>query len=272
MATFREFIDQHFDEVLYPYLDLVKSRIARYAQVDPETFPANTARLIRLMPEAAQNANCPEIDAYVAMLSEQRLPAGFEMTEILEAMFYYKEILLPLIWRYERTAQGRRTLVEAADQAIKNIALHFAHAFVDLQIHNMERQREAMLELSTPVIKVWDGILALPLIGTIDSYRARQIMEELLHSVTTERAAIVLIDITGVPVVDTNVADHLIKTFRAAELLGAECLLVGVGPELAQTVVSLGVDLRSITSCADMRQGLTTAFRQLGLRVVKTDA
>ncbi|MCC7492411.1 MAG: STAS domain-containing protein [Fimbriimonadaceae bacterium] len=271
MAVFAAFIEQHFEEVLVPYLELVRHRIARYASADPLTFPENTRRMIHLLPVAAREPEHPDVLAFVDTLVHERLPAGFELTDILEAMCYYKDVVLDVAWRAEDDPARRREILEAVDRAIRSIAVRFARAFLDLQLHLMERQREAMLELSTPVIKVWDGILALPLIGTIDSWRARQIMEELLRSVAAERAAMVLIDITGVPVVDTNVADHLIKTFRAAELLGTECLLVGVGPELAQTIVSLGVDLRSIDSCADMRQGLTLAFRRLGLRVVPVD-
>lgn len=269
MAALEAFLQARLEDIVEPYLRTVKERVTRYAQVDPETFPANTRRLVALMPVAATSPNSPAIDDYVDDLVRQRLPAGFQLTDILEAMFFYKEIILPLVWDYTAEAELRRQLLTELDDAIRVIALRFARAFVELQMQMIDRQRQAVLELSTPVIKVWDGILALPLIGTIDTYRARQIMEELLKAVSHERAAIVLIDITGVPVVDTNVADHLIQTIRAAELLGTDCLLVGIGPELAQTIVGLGVDLRNITSAGDMRHGLTLAFRRLGYQVVR---
>ncbi|NUP98636.1 MAG: STAS domain-containing protein [Armatimonadetes bacterium] len=268
MTPLYDFIQAHLDEILEPYLALVKERIPRYGQADPETFPENTRRMLEVLPLAAADPRASEVAGYVDHLIEQRLPAGFQLTDILEAIFHYKDLIIPLIWEHEPQPQRRRDLVDALLEGIQNVGLVFARHFVDQQVALVEKQRLAMLELSTPVINVWDGILALPLIGTIDTYRARQIMDELLGKIAAQRAAIVLLDITGVPVVDTNVADHLIKTIRAAELLGARCMLVGIGPELAQTVVSLGVDLRSIASTADMRQGLNLAFQRLGLEVV----
>lgn len=268
MGVFADFLTQHEDAIVEEYLALVYAKVQRYAQALPETFPENTRRLVRLFPIAAEDAQADEIDDYVDSLVQQRLPAGFQLTDIMEAMFLYDDVILPMVWRVLTDPAERQVVAAALHQSTQAVALKFARRFVELQLNLLERQRQAVLELSTPVIKMWDGILTLPLIGTIDSYRARQIMEELLSSVAKEQAAIVLIDITGVPVVDTNVADHLIKTVRAAELLGAECLLVGIGPELAQTLVSLGIDLRSITTAADLRQGLNLAFHRVGLRVV----
>ncbi len=269
MSALREFVEEHLEDILEPYLELVRQRVERYAQADPETWPDNTRRMINLLPVAADDAKAPAVGEFVDHLVHERLPAGFELNEILEAMFLYKEVILPLIWQHESQPKGRLRLINLLDDAIRHFSLRFCSAYIELQMQMMDRQRQAMLELSTPVINVWDGILALPLIGTIDTYRARQIMDELLTTVAREQASVVLIDITGVPVVDTNVADHLIKTIHAAELLGTHCYLVGIGPELAQTIVGLGVDLRSITSTADMRQGLTLAFKRLGLGVVK---
>jgi rsbT co-antagonist protein RsbR len=267
MADLGKFINTHFQTILERYLKEVRSHVERYGRSEPPTFVENTRRLIGLFPLAAKAPRAPEVLDFVQLLCQQRLPMGFQLSDVLEAMYLYNDVVLPLIWEHTEEAEGRE-LVLAFQDAVEAVALRFADAFVQLQMHVLEAQRQAVLELSTPVIKVWDGILALPLIGTVDSYRAKQIMEDLLKEVATEQAGIVLIDITGVPVVDTNVADHLIRTIKAAELLGTECLLVGIGPELAQTIVSLGVDLSRITSCADMRQGLTVGFRKLGLDVL----
>jgi rsbT co-antagonist protein RsbR len=137
------------------------------------------------------------------------------------------------------------------------------------KLHTIELQTQAILELSTPVIQVWDDILVLPLVGTIDTARAQQIMESLLESVVQRRAAVVILDVTGVPVVDTKVANHLIKTIDAARLLGAEALLTGVSPTNAQTLVRLGVDLTSITTRSSLQAGLRRAFELTRQRVVK---
>jgi rsbT co-antagonist protein RsbR len=132
-------------------------------------------------------------------------------------------------------------------------------------------QHAAILELSTPVIQIYDGILVLPLIGTIDSARTRQIMENLLARVVETQSEVVILDLTGVSVVDTAVANHLMKTVQAAELLGTSCLLTGISPAIAQTLVHLGVDLGQIATCATLKMGLAHAFARLGLAVRKVE-
>ncbi|NDD29231.1 MAG: STAS domain-containing protein [Proteobacteria bacterium] len=126
-------------------------------------------------------------------------------------------------------------------------------------------QREAILELSTPVIEISDGVMVLPLIGTIDSVRTRQIMDSLLNRVVETQAEIVILDLTGVAVVDTAVANHLMKTVEAAELLGTRCIITGISPAIAQTLVHLGVDLGRITTSATLRTGLKLAWRSQGV-------
>lgn len=140
--------------------------------------------------------------------------------------------------------------------------------------------RESMIEdeyqkvirgLSTPVIEVWENILVMPLIGVIDSGRARQIMEQLLDRIVALQSEIVILDITGVPMVDSDVADHLVRTTRAAELVGARTILVGISPQVAQTLVRLGVSLAGVETGADLRSGLETAFGHLGYELVHTE-
>lgn len=132
-------------------------------------------------------------------------------------------------------------------------------------------QRQAILELSTPVIQIWEGILVLPLIGTIDSVRTRQIMENLLARVVETQAEVVILDLTGVSVVDTAVANHLMKTVEAAELLGTSCLLTGISPAIAQTLVHLGVDLGHISTCASLKMGLQQALSRLGISLKRVE-
>ena len=128
-------------------------------------------------------------------------------------------------------------------------------------------QRKAILELSTPVIQIWEGILVLPLIGTIDSARTRQIMEDLLTRVVETQSEVAILDLTGVSVVDTAVANHLMKTVEAAELLGTRCILTGISPAIAQTLVHLGVDLGHIVTCSTLKTGLQRALRMRGMGV-----
>ncbi len=138
-----------------------------------------------------------------------------------------------------------------------------------LQQEIIETQRQALRELSTPIVPVLEGVLVLPLVGSIDTGRAQQIMETLLEAVGRHQAEAVLIDITGVPVVDTGVANHLLQVTQAAALLGSECVLVGISPEVAQTVVSLGVDLSSIATQANLQSGIEYAIEKTGWRIVK---
>jgi anti-anti-sigma regulatory factor len=135
----------------------------------------------------------------------------------------------------------------------------------------LKAQAKAIEELSTPVIQLWDGILALPLIGTIDSARVKQIMENLLNEIVTNKSSQVVIDITGVPIVDTGVASRLMRTVEAARLLGAECILTGISPVIAQTLVTVGIDLGSIKTEGTLKNGLESALKKLSMRVIEND-
>ncbi len=138
-----------------------------------------------------------------------------------------------------------------------------------LQEEAIEAQRQALRELSTPIVPVLEDVLVLPLVGSIDTRRAQQIMDALLEAIGGHQAEVVIIDITGVPVVDTGVANHLLQVTRAAALLGAECVLVGIAPEVAQTVVSLGVDLSGVVTQADLQSGIEYALKRTGRRIVE---
>ncbi|HWQ89502.1 MAG TPA: STAS domain-containing protein [Desulfitobacteriaceae bacterium] len=140
-------------------------------------------------------------------------------------------------------------------------------AFVEYQEEMIKQQAKAIEELSTPVIQLWDGILALPLIGTIDSARVKQIMENLLNQIVITKSSQVVIDITGVPIVDTGVASRLMRTVEAARLLGAECILTGISPIIAQTLVTLGINLGNILTRATLKNGLESALNNLGMLV-----
>jgi rsbT co-antagonist protein RsbR len=126
------------------------------------------------------------------------------------------------------------------------------------------KQRESILELSTPCIKVWDGVLVIPLIGALDTRRSQRLTEELLTSIGDTQSQIAIIDITGVPTVDSAVANHLLKTASSVRLMGAECVITGIRPEVAQTIIHLGIDLSNIETLSTLAEGLKWAFKQLG--------
>ena len=133
----------------------------------------------------------------------------------------------------------------------------------------IRRQQEELLELSTPVVKLWEGILALPLIGTLDSARTQVVMESLLERIVETDSTIAIIDITGVPTVDTLVAQHLLKTVAAARLMGADCIISGIRPQIAQTIVHLGVDLSEVTTKASLADAFVVALQRTGFAIVR---
>jgi len=154
-----------------------------------------------------------------------------------------------------------------ASQLLDSLGLHTVKTFQRSREEIINRQQREMLELSTPVVKLWEGILALPMIGTLDSARTQVVMENLLQKVVDTGAQIAILDITGVPTVDTLVAQHLLKTVTALRLMGAEAIISGVRPQIAQTIVHLGVDLQGVTTKANLADALALALKRTGTKL-----
>ncbi len=154
-------------------------------------------------------------------------------------------------------------------QLIDKLGLFTMESFQKTREDVISRQQQELLELSTPVVRLWENVLALPLIGTLDSARTQIVMQNLLDAIVQTRSDFAIIDITGVPVVDTLVAQHLLKTVAAARLMGAECLISGIRPQIAQTIIHLGVDLTDVTTKATLADAFAVALRRSGLSVVK---
>jgi rsbT co-antagonist protein RsbR len=157
-----------------------------------------------------------------------------------------------------------------ATELLDKLGLFTTEVYQKSREEIIARQQQDMLELSTPVVKMWDGVLVLPLIGTLDSQRTQMVMESLLQRIVETAAEVAIIDITGVPTVDTLVAQHLIKTVTAARLMGADCIISGIRPQIAQTIVHLGVDLRDIATKSSLADALALALRKLGLTIVRS--
>lgn len=149
------------------------------------------------------------------------------------------------------------------------LGLYTVEAFQKIREEIISRQQQDMLELSTPVVSLWDGILALPIIGTLDSERSQTVMEALLTKIVETGSAIAIIDITGVPTVDTLTVQHLLKTVTAARLMGAECIISGIRPQIAQTIVHLGIDLNTVSTKASLRDAFAVALERSQLAVVR---
>ena len=157
-------------------------------------------------------------------------------------------------------------------EVIDKLGMQTINAFQKAREEVISRQQEELLELSTPVVKLWDGVLALPMVGTLDSARTQVVMESLLQRIVETGAEIAIVDITGVPTVDTLVAQHLLKTVTAIRLMGADCIISGIRPQIAQTIVHLGIDLQGVTTKATLADALALAFQRSGLAVVRAKA
>ena len=200
-------------------------------------------------------------------LSRDRAIQGYSPSETAIVVFSLKQPLFELL-REEFASDADLLAKEtwAAGSLIDRLGLYTIECYARIREDVITRQQQELLELSTPVVELWEGILALPLIGTLDSARTQIVMESLLQRIVTSGAEIAIIDITGVPTVDTLVAQHLIKTISAARLMGADCILSGIRPQIAQTIVHLGLEL-NVVSKATMADALALALRRSGRAV-----
>jgi rsbT co-antagonist protein RsbR len=203
-------------------------------------------------------------------VSRSRARLGFTASETATFIFSLKQ---PLFARVRAAAgSDSDTLAQetwAVSTVLDQLGLYTTEISQKGREETIARQQEEMLELSTPVVQLWEGILALPLIGTLDSARTQVVMENLLERIVETGAGIAIIDITGVPTVDTLVAQHLLKTVAAARLMGADCIISGIRPQIAQTIVHLGVELADVTTKATLADAFGIALRRLGLGVTQ---
>ena len=200
-------------------------------------------------------------------LSRTRAAQGFSPSETATFVFSLKQPLLALMQAQLGKDPALVDEVWAATVLLDKLGLRTVEAHTARREEIIARQQAEMLELSTPVVQLWDGVLALPLIGTLDSGRTQIVMENLLQAIVDTRSSLAIIDITGVPAVDTLVAQHLLKTVGAARLMGATCIVSGIRPQIAQTMVHLGVGFEGVVTRASMADALEHAFRLLGLSV-----
>ena len=211
-----------------------------------------------------------EVRSFLDDLSRRRALAGFSSSETAQFVFSLKRPIFDAL--REESANNAAQLAEnvwGATEILDQLGLHTVKTFQKAREDVIIRQQEELLELSTPVVKLWDGILALPMIGTLDSARTQVVMESLLQKIVETGSQIAIIDITGVPTVDTLVAQHLLKTVTALRLMGADCIISGVRPQIAQTIVHLGVDLQGVTTKANLADALALALKRNGITFTK---
>jgi rsbT co-antagonist protein RsbR len=247
-------------------------------RVGTEELDQQSATLLQLLSAAVDGkhagdlraAQSKELREFLEQISSSRVQQGFSSDETATFVFSLKQ---PLFQALRTEAAGDAELLAdeiwQATQLIDRLGLHTISTYQRAREALINRQQQEMLELSTPVVKLWDGILALPMIGTLDSARTQIVMETLLQRIVDTGSEIAIIDITGVPTVDTLVAQHLLKTVTALRLMGADCIISGVRPQIAQTIVHLGVELHGVTTKANLADALALALKRSGYTVAR---
>jgi rsbT co-antagonist protein RsbR len=214
-----------------------------------------------------QSAAYDRIREMLGEISRSQALQGFTPSETASFVFSVKR---PLFTRIQQECRNDAALLSAemwvTTQLLDAMGLYTTEVYQKSREEVIRRQQEELLELSTPVVKLWDGVLALPIIGTLDSARTQVVMESLLEAIVQSNSRVAIIDITGVPTVDTVVAQHLLKTITAARLMGAECIISGVRPQIAQTIVHLGINLLDVTTKATLSAAFSVALQKLGVR------
>jgi rsbT co-antagonist protein RsbR len=219
--------------------------------------------------EALETGTFEALQSYARGLSERIIPRGVETHEVVGIVLLLRDVLArSLFAKYRQDFAKLDRILDAYEPAANSIANTVAVGFVQERERVIRQQQEAIRELSTPVLQVRERLLILPIIGVIDPHRARQLTEQLLQAIRTNRAKVVVIDITGVAAMDKTVANHLVQTVEASRLLGATVIVTGLSPEIAQTLVTIGVDLSEMATVGDLQGGIEEAERLLGYNVV----
>jgi rsbT co-antagonist protein RsbR len=215
--------------------------------------------------DALETGSIETLQTYARELSERIIPRGVETHEVLGIVLLLRDLLArSLFAKYQNDLDLLNRILDAYEPAANRIAVTVGVSFVEERERVIQDQQEAMRELSTPVLLLRDRLLILPIIGVLDSARARQLTEQLLTAIRDNRAAVVVIDITGVATVDETVANHLVQTVEASRLMGASTILTGLSSEIAQTLVDLGVDLSMMKTVGDLQGGIEEAERLAG--------
>ena len=260
--------------IIADWIKLQLTSFSRQGIIKDADLRAQCERFVALLREAMRTGELKDLrspgwnevrDALTA-ISTSRSQQGFTASETVAFLFSLKRVLFARL--HER--KDERAAFEgflAIDELLDTLGLFTTEVYQKSREDIITRQQEDLLELSTPVVALWDGILALPLIGTLDSSRAQVVMEALLEKIVETGSGVAIIDITGVPTVDTLVAQHLLKTVTAARLMGADCIISGIRPQIAQTIVHLGVDLGEVSTKSNLADAFRLALSRLGRRL-----
>jgi len=272
-----QLLERHESDILDQWIKAqLAAPLSRRSMVSDAELRDQSREFLGLLRSAAGKGSLDSIDgaAWQAVrdgltdISRSRGARGFSASETATFVFSLKQPLFSALRDdYGSDAAGLADEVWKTSTLLDKLGLLTTEVYQKGREEVIARQQEEMLELSTPVVKLWDGVLALPMIGTLDSARTQVVMESLLQRIVETGAEVAIIDITGVPTVDTLVAQHLIKTITAARLMGADCIISGIRPQIAATIVHLGVDLSTVITKATLADAFAVALSRVGLVV-----
>jgi rsbT co-antagonist protein RsbR len=280
MSKLPDLIQKHQQEIHAEWLKGMSGAVRRVDLMSDEEVRMQSRELLTAIADGAKSGDITNMDGaawapareLLQAISVSRAKQGFSPSETATFVLSLKQPLFSLLRQnLAATPDAMFDEVWKATLMLDRLALITADAFMETREKFIARQQEELMELSTPVVKLWEGILALPIIGTLDSARTQVVMESLLQAVVQTNSRFAIIDITGVPTVDTLVAQHLLKTITAARLMGAECIISGVRPQIAQTIVHLGIDLAGVVTKAKLADAFALALQRTGKSVVATD-
>jgi rsbT co-antagonist protein RsbR len=262
------YLRDHQDKIISRWCELVAAGVrGRSSAVEIRAELEDLYALVLRVTAGEDEQAAGELRAALSELSRSRARNGFTPRETALGVFSLKDAV------YELIADTADLVPDflSFSRMIDDLGLHTFESYASARERIITDQAASMLELSTPVVRLWDGIIAVPLVGTLDSARTQLVTEKLLETLVATGAEHAVLDITGVPTVDTEVAQHLLKTVNAARLLGAECIICGIRPQVAQTIVSLGIEFGDIATKATLADALHHALTRSGLKVTEAD-
>ncbi len=273
-----EILDKREQEIATGWLERQASSLRRLSGAEQQEVTRQSSEFLKAVRTASQAAGPGDVSApawapvreFLTDFSATRAKGGYTSTETASFIFSLKQPVFEALRR--ELGQDPEALASEtwhATELLDWLGLLTTETFQKIREDVISRQQQDLLELSTPVVQLWDGILALPLIGTLDSARTQVVMQNLLDAIVKTRSDFAIIDITGVPVVDTLVAQHLLKTVAAARLMGAECMISGIRPQIAQTIIHLGVDLSDVITKATLADAFAMTLRRGGFSIVR---
>lgn len=278
MSKLPDIISKHEAEIRTEWVKSMATAVRRTDLMNDQEVEQQTRDVLSGMAEGVRSGDITDLDGpawarvreQMRSISASRAQQGFTPSETAIFVLSLKQPIFNLIRK--ELGKSPDALFEEiwnTNLLLDKLALFTTEAYVTTREEMIGRQQQELLELSTPVVKLWDGILALPIIGTLDSARTQVVMESLLEAVVQTNSRYAIIDITGVPTVDTLVAQHLLKTITAARLMGAECIISGVRPQIAQTIVHLGIDLAQVITKAKLSDAFALTLQKSGRAVVR---